>query len=194
MATLARSRRVGPLGERENIQHCWDSFIKLATKNVCRPDPLLYPPVVGSAPVCPSATSDEPSVFETPRDEYPIEDEPAEQEDLPVPKQELLEIEMSRLAFAHHLRIAVDKTREVLLATDTAAAALCDQAIMAKGVDVQQLVAATYQCDFGNIIAGSTKKKVFKITNSSSAGVMSWSFDNLGTLMYKLDKVIIQLD
>ena len=131
-------------------------------------------------------------MFESPRFEIldvdPSPTGSTEDIPLPVPKQELLEVEMTRLVFSHHLSKAIKTARETLAAADAAAnppvvssEVLCDQAVISKAVDVQQLVSAVYQCDFGNVVAGSSKKKMFKVTNSSTAGVMSWNFDNIGT-------------
>jgi len=52
-----------------------------------------------------------------------------------------------------------------------------DQYVVLKEIDVASLVNATYICDFGNIISGATKKKAFKVTNSATAGHMTWSID-----------------
>lgn len=188
MATvsLSRSRRLGPFGERDNIQQFWESFISTATRNICFPNGLMLAPTACSSHKPPSGSSAIPVGFETPRFEV-IDDAAVSSDESPrMPKQESLEVEMTRMVFTHHLTRAIAAAREALCTSDTPGAqpstsdVLCDQAIAAKAVDVQQLVAATYQCDFGNIIAGSTKKKVFKVTNSSSAGVISWSFDVIG--------------
>ncbi len=48
---------------------------------------------------------------------------------------------------------------------------------IAEQIKMNEIVAASYVCEFGNVILGSTKKKAFKITNASMIGVMNWNFD-----------------
>ena len=195
--TLPRNRgRYGPYGEKgekEVVQNAWEVFTQTARDRIMSPNLLLYPPISELAQAPPSATSAEPVVFETPRVE--LVDEGAMDDNLSVgvgsqasnlkPKQEALDVEMTRMVFAHLLTNAIKVGRDELTAADATAASpvltkeeLSNQEVMARAVDVQSLVSATYACDFGNVLAGTSKKKVFKITNASNAGVMSWSFDN----------------
>jgi len=38
-------------------------------------------------------------------------------------------------------------------------------------------VVAWHACDFGNVVSGVTRKRVFRVTNTSSSGALSWVFD-----------------
>ena len=120
--SLPRSKRTGPFGERENIQQAWENFISTCTKNILSPNPFIFPPSVAPAP--PSATSLVPMVFESPRFDVVEEHEIATAQDEAKAlflKQEVLEVEMSRMLFSHNLAKAVEASREVLLAADAAA-------------------------------------------------------------------------
>eukprot|EP00606_Chrysophyceae_sp_TOSAG23-5_P001379 GSChrysophyteH2.ASY1.ANO1.1161.1 assembled CDS len=46
-----------------------------------------------------------------------------------------------------------------------------------KHIDMSTVVAATYNCDFGNVIVGQSRKKAFKVTNASLLGQLNWNFD-----------------
>ena len=111
-------------------------------------------------------------------------------------KQEALDAEMTRMAFSELLGSAIDNARKELADVDTASLTSADlgilsnQAVVAKCIDVTTLTAANYLCDFG-MYCRSTKKKVFKIINSSEAGVMSWNFDNV--LQVERDLTWIQI-
>lgn len=173
--TLPRNRRLGPYGEKENTSTLWSEFVNIATRNICFPNPALLPPDETSAPLPASASSAIPMVYETPR--LIVPDTTRDEQELPTsPNQALLEVEMSRLAFSYHLESAISVHRKTLPPPDEM---LCDQSVVARCIDVQELNAATYICDFGNVITGAIKKKVFKITNSANAGPMSWSFDTV---------------
>lgn len=45
-------------------------------------------------------------------------------------------------------------------------------------VNIEELVAGTYVCEFGNVVCGTSRKKTFKIVNASTAGPISWLFDS----------------
>ena len=49
--------------------------------------------------------------------------------------------------------------------------------LVARHVDPRALVAATYFCDFGNVICGLKRKKVFKIFNATNLESFTWTFD-----------------
>ena len=67
------------------------------------------------------------------------------------------------------------KKTSALVAEDTL---FCGtQRKIAEQVMMNEIVAASYVCEFGNVILGSTKKKAFKVTNASMIGVMNWNFD-----------------
>ena len=51
------------------------------------------------------------------------------------------------------------------------------QAHIHRSLKVGDIVAARYLCDFGNVIIGQTRKKIFKITNASLVGQLNWVFD-----------------
>ena len=42
----------------------------------------------------------------------------------------------------------------------------------------KEWVVAWHECDFGNVVRGVTRKRVFKITNTSAQGALSWQFDS----------------
>ena len=48
---------------------------------------------------------------------------------------------------------------------------------ISKHINIADIVAATYLCDFGNVIIGQSRKKAFKITNASILGQLNWNFD-----------------
>jgi hypothetical protein len=60
---------------------------------------------------------------------------------------------------------------------ESAVSGLGLQGLVLKHVDIQSIVMGMYVCDFGNVILGSTKRKVFQVTNLTTAGALSWSFD-----------------
>jgi hydrocephalus-inducing protein len=51
------------------------------------------------------------------------------------------------------------------------------QALVAKYIDLKEIVTANYICDFGNVIIGQQRKKVFQVCNASQAGHISWVFE-----------------
>lgn len=51
------------------------------------------------------------------------------------------------------------------------------QSFIAKSIDLKEIVTANYLCDFGNVIVGQTRKKIFKVTNASVVGQLNWTFD-----------------
>ena len=105
-----------------------------------------------------------------------------------VPSQIQLEVEMHRMAFCHHIYKHIDTMRQA--SSDGSLSPRKGlQNIVQKFVDVQNVVAAHYLCDFGNVISGQNKKRVFKIVNASAAGPMSWVFDkrNLTAMGYTLE-------
>lgn len=56
---------------------------------------------------------------------------------------------------------------------------LCpDPPLIAKNVRLSSIFAAHVVCEFGNVIIGQTRKKVFKITNASLLSKLNWVFDN----------------
>ena len=46
-----------------------------------------------------------------------------------------------------------------------------------KPADPSEFIIAAHVCDFGNVVSGTTRKRVFKVTNTSSTGPLSWVFD-----------------
>jgi hypothetical protein len=51
------------------------------------------------------------------------------------------------------------------------------QALVAKYIDLKDIITANYICDFGNVIIGQQRKKVFQVCNASQAGHISWVFE-----------------
>ena len=51
------------------------------------------------------------------------------------------------------------------------------QSLITRNIDTKSLITATYLCDFGNVIAGLKRKKVFKIFNATNLESMTWVFD-----------------
>ena len=46
-----------------------------------------------------------------------------------------------------------------------------------KAWDPSAFIIAAHVCDFGNVVSGTTRKRVFKVTNTSATGPLSWVFD-----------------
>jgi hypothetical protein len=60
---------------------------------------------------------------------------------------------------------------------DASASSTLLQSKISKYIDLKEMIIARYICDFGNVIIGQTKKKLFKITNASVSRQLGWTFD-----------------
>ena len=106
--------------------------------------------------------------------------------------QTAIEVEMQRVALCHHLtKMVAEKSGSSggltlsssldLNANSTTkndgAPTTGVQAFIARNIDLKDIIAANYICDFGNVIMGQTRKKIFKVTNASVVGQLNWTFD-----------------
>ena len=112
------------------------------------------------------------------------------------PSQVAVDVEMHRMVFCTHLvdyyaDLATSKAlaskRPSRVESPSAvkrgsrkvskAAGDVDNSEVLAPTGVNKVVVANYLCDFGNVISGTSKKKVFKIMNASTAGPMTWVLD-----------------
>ena len=114
---------LGTIGEKE-MKSMWETFVQTATNNIINPDPAFIAPLsVEEAPPIPFGDSSIPIEFEpTPRIEL-IDDQDGskvEENDrntlseskISKPKQEALDVEMTRMAFSVLLGNAIDAARK----------------------------------------------------------------------------------
>ncbi|RYH22951.1 hypothetical protein EON65_18485, partial [archaeon] len=182
--SLPRFRKIGPYGETEKVNSAmWEKFQAQVISNMFHPDPSLLLPVLKPTPAMGSTIS--PPSFH-------------EKEIFPPRPGEELEQDMISLApsLGAHQSLA-SSTKGILpitLDTEMQRDILCHllnvkiaelppsdnimlQDLMAQYINLGDIVAGRYLCDFGNVIIGQTKKKIFKITNASLVGQLSWLFD-----------------
>ena len=103
-----------------------------------------------------------------------------------------IEVEMQRLTLCHFLKkILAERSlngtgwpgpnssalMNTVSHTDGGANANSLQGFIARNIDMKEVVSANYICDFGNVIIGQTRKKIFKVTNGSVVGQLNWTFD-----------------
>lgn len=198
IASLPRFRKIGPLGETEGVNaSMWETFQSAVLGQFLQPDPLLLPPAVPPSPA--SGTTVNPPSYTVPEIFPPVA--PEEENDshsmsanqpsiasstkgIPVTT---IDVEMQRYSLCRLL-----EQRLSLVSQNTGVNAVGEkndvdenkfdpplllQTVISKNIDLKDLVIARYVCDFGNVIIGQTKKKVFKITNASTSGQLSWAFD-----------------
>ncbi|KAJ1445550.1 hypothetical protein M885DRAFT_473458 [Pelagophyceae sp. CCMP2097] len=102
-----------------------------------------------------------------------------------------VEAEASRRIFLDHLRVAGARTRraeadralEVRLEAEGDAGVAPKKKAPRKRAPADDSAAAPpfvlswHACDFGNVVAGTTRKRSFKVTNTSRTGPLSWFFE-----------------
>eukprot|EP01032_Pedospumella_encystans_P008479 gene8479-10061_t len=204
VVTLPHYRKVGPYGETEGVDAAmWDSFMAHVQVNLTAPDASLLPPSL-PLPAPASGSTANPPVYEPGALNPPLppfyngsddQTESGSQIGLSVGSvasgslkgipHTTLEVEMQRLVLAHHLSLKVeDLQASAAAAADTPTDGVVAsprpttlQGLIAKNVRLGSIVAAHYVCDFGNVIIGQTRKKIFKITNASLFSKLNWVFD-----------------
>ena len=208
VVSLPRYRRIGPFNETEGpINQMWADFVSGAISNLSSPDESLLPPSESLCLAPASANSSLLPEFVMPRPPPPAAVEADESSVLSLtsaksPPQQALEVEMTRITFE---RLLIEKVKEVdvMLAerlknppvevveevtkkTTKKVSAPQEpvvvfpglQSKIAEHVKLTEIVAATHLCDFGNVIIGQSRKKVFKITNAALVGQLNWTFDS----------------
>jgi hypothetical protein len=87
-----------------------------------------------------------------------------------------LDVEMQRLAVNQYVESKLQSLSQQQILDDETSPLL--QELIGKYVPFKEVVAGRYVCDFGHVIMGQTKKKIFKVTNCSVLGtVLNWFFD-----------------
>ena len=180
---LPRFKKVGPYGEIDNVNGAlWDGFQSSVLSTMMQPDLKLLPPAVSPPPA--SGTTTSPPVYVEPDTQFPPI--PPDGEDVTSNHQiqsltgsargvapQNLDLEMQRAALNHLLNQKLSELKSNQQPGDP----IVLQDFISKYIELKSLVAARYICDFGNVIIGQTKKKIFKITNASLVGQLSWVFD-----------------
>lgn len=177
--SLPRYKKIGPLGENGSVDDLWLAFQAEARMNILQSiqtKPFLeqdkikdiYPhessllsPVYhfGHEYLQESTINLNESTLTTSR--------PKE------PSHIALDTEMHRMAFCYHLKAALlNKASSGVSYEHTGIGKHAE-----KDSNISKIVIANYYCDFGNVIIGTNKKKIFKIMNNSQAGPLSWQFD-----------------
>lgn len=214
--TLPRSRKTGPYGQTEGDLHqLWEDFLAEATANITDIDPASIPPTADAALPPATGTTAVPPVYIPPLppmeaswstgmldggdsmassfrgpDEASVAGRTSKGEGPNgAPSQIQMEVEMHRMAFCHHIHNQIESMRQSSADPSSLSPRKGLQNIVQKFVDVQNVVVGHYLCDFGNVISGQSKKRVFKVVNASSAGPISWVFDkrNLTAMGYTLE-------
>ena len=217
VVTLPRQKKIGPYGTTEgNLHGAWSEFLNLVTSNIHFPDEARLPPSQELAPPPASGDSSWEPVFETPREAVEEAFGSSSQSvagTLPATSQNLLEVEMHRVAMNVVLARRISERRQRLAEEAAAASALAAerseveedkpkthkgkktlssttagkaadeenfqglQHFIAKHIDMKDVVVANYLCDFGNVIIGQTRKRGFRVTNTSLVGQVNFVFD-----------------
>lgn len=190
--SLPRQKKVGPCGELENVtQEMWESFQALAITNLLHPDtslmaPAVPPPAASDSTLAPPGYR--PALPLPPFPPHDGEDlnEMLMQSSIAAPAASLasstrgvnpmqLDVEMQRLAMNHIVENKLKSLAEQKLLDDEPSALMQD--IVSKYVALKDVVVGRYVCDFGHVIMGQTKKKIFKISNASLSSQLNWIFD-----------------
>eukprot|EP01033_Poteriospumella_lacustris_P008315 gene8315-5998_t len=88
----------------------------------------------------------------------------------------VLDVELQRLAFNQLVEEKLQVLSGQQLMDDETSPLL--QEVISRFIPFKDVVAGRYVCDFGHVIMGQTKKKIFKITNASLLGTqLNWFFD-----------------
>eukprot|EP01038_Epipyxis_sp_PR26KG_P004323 gene4323-6124_t len=185
VVSLPRHKKIGPFGETENVNSAlWDTFQAQALNNIIMPDSTLLPPPANAIPPPASGSSAQPQDYSAHVSINAGTVEEIENTSVSIMSHTAksvspiaIEAEMQRTALCHLLsELLKNKTEEVKeLSPNTPRLGV--QAFIAKHIDVKAIVAANYICEFGNVIMGQTKKKIFKISNASLVGQLNWMFD-----------------
>jgi hypothetical protein len=181
---LPRFKKIGPLGETENVAGAlWDSFQSNVVSTMMQPDAKLLPPAI--YPPAATGTTTAPPVYVEPDSQFPPAPPNGEEEGSQLPHlssvtgsargiaPQNMDLEMQRAA----LNYLLEEKLKALKNNQQPEDPVILQDYIAKYIELKSLVAARYICDFGNVIIGQTKKKIFKITNASLIGQLSWVFD-----------------
>ena len=201
---LPRYRKIGPFGETDLTPDLWNSFQTSVVAGLTTPDASLQPP--SSPPPAASGDTTLPPVYEPANlppippsdseDAYdnasgdasaPIHTIPGGSITSKVANPNAVEVEMQRVVLVSQLSKVVNTvqasnaelTNDISLQADynIESPNFGLQALVRENINLHDIVAATYICEFGNVIAGQTKKKPLKVTNASSVGKLTWLFD-----------------
>jgi len=201
---LPRYRKIGPFGETDLTSDLWNSFQTSVVAGLTSPDISLQPP--STPPPAASGDTTLPPVYEPanlppipPSDSDDANDNASGNASVPVhtmsggsinskvTNPNAVEVEMQRVVLVSQLSKVIasvqasnaELTNDVSLQADNniESPTFGLQALVRKHINLHDIVAATYICDFGNVIAGQTKKKPLKVTNASSVGKLTWLFD-----------------
>jgi hydrocephalus-inducing protein len=194
VVSLPRYRKIGPYGESEGVNNSmWEAFTSNAISNYFQPDAALLPPAVPPQPA--SGTTINPPSYSAPEILPPFAPENDEDDDNRSIAQlsvqgstrglnpQTVDLEMQRTTLCQLLQdkikaIPSEATESLESKSEEPTAVLpLLQTLISKNINLQELVIARYVCDFGNVIIGQTKKKMFKITNASLSGQLNWTFD-----------------
>ena len=176
VVTLPRQLKIGPCGETgAGVGQLWETFMATANENIVNPSVKLLPPPPELQPTPASATTLAPPLYVPPSTQQALPPAPGDNEsDKKVCKNsQQLELEMQRLTICKHLSKIIDEQDLVTQAAGSSSL----QSVLSKSINIKSVVSAQYLCDFGHVILGSMKKKVFKVTNTSLIGQLSWDFD-----------------
>ena len=192
--TLPRHKRYGPYGEllQKGDSDAWIDFSQVARDNIMNLDRRISMSGDNRGKTPPHDNSGVPPVYKPKAEHEEVIDEEQSPPRVPrlkkkEPSQIALDVEMHRLAFCHHLRNLQEKAQETTCKVEAAHISAADDSVRRSSnkvpIDIEaensasKIVVANYICDFGNVISATTKKKVFKIMNASTAGPISWVFD-----------------
>eukprot|EP01034_Spumella_vulgaris_P022205 gene22205-28319_t len=195
VVSLPRYRKMGPYGETEGVGAAmWDAFQSEVLTQILSPDLRLMPPATElMPPVAFGSTANAPQYTPLLPPAPPDSGDLELLEDMMsvgpgggggsvssstkgIPHQ-TIEVEMQRLVLQRHLSSAVAKIVQNPTEQSPRSGDSSLQQLIAKNVDLKNIVAAHYLCDFGNVVLGQTRKKIFKITNASLVGQLNWVFD-----------------
>jgi hypothetical protein len=186
VVSLPRYRKIGPCGETEGVNSAlWEAFQNLAISQYVQPDPQLLPPAVPPQPA--SGTTIQAPSYSAPEIFPPLapEDEDVDMKSVQQLSagsarglsQQVVDVEIQRATLCQLLENKIKSIPTDPENSETKTETPLLQTLISKFIDMKDLVIARYVCDFGHVIIGQTKKKVFKITNASLHGQLSWSFD-----------------
>jgi len=182
VVSLPRQLRVGPFGETEGpISQLWENFTSQAITGLVSPNALLLPPPDEMLPPPASGTTATAPIYHPPSISNSTETliEPVSTRGIKTPSQIKLDIEMQRIALNHLMEKRVEEKKmdsNIIVNTDPSVFSGL-QYFIAKNIELKSIVCAQYLCDFGNVIIGQTRKRVFKITNVTNGMVLNFDLD-----------------
>lgn len=182
--SLPRYRKVGPLGETEGVDNLmWEKFQEEVVSSLFFPDRLLLPPVAQPPPAAGSTLM--PPKFDEPTKLTGLDSHGtgvSEQASMPYIGQAASLASSTRGIPAITLDTEIQKEvlcrllRKLLREVNSVKPVMLLDALQ-QHINLGDITVGRYICDFGNVIIGQSKKKMFKITNASLFGQLSWLFD-----------------